>query len=233
MTVKSTDILADVKTILRSSWTLDPGRTVPDLERVGLTGNHGIQIEGTVLYADMADSTKLVDSFKSEFAAEIYKSFLLAACKVISGESGDITAFDGDRVMAVFTGTMKNTNAVKAALKINYIVKQINGAIAAQYPSTSFTMGHAIGIDTSKLLVAKTGIRKYNDLVWVGPAANWAAKMANVNDPGYPTWITEAVYKMLHESAKVGGTNKTQMWEQRTWTPTGKTIYRSNFWWTF
>ena len=93
--MNSSKIIGEVKTILKSPWQLDPGRTVPDLERVGLKGNHGIQLEGTVLYADMADSTKLVDTFKSEFAAEVYKAFLLGACRVISAESGDITAFDG------------------------------------------------------------------------------------------------------------------------------------------
>lgn len=181
----------------------------------------------------MADSTKLVDNFKRPFAAEIYKSYLLAACRVIVAEGGEVTAFDGDRVMAVFTGKLKNTDAVKCALKINYVVRQINASIVAQYPNTSFTLAHAVGIDTSELLIAKTGIRNYNDLVWVGPAANYAAKMANVNDPGFPTWITEAVYTRLHESARLGGTNKANMWEKCTWTATGRTIYRSSYWWTF
>ena len=68
-----------------------------------------------------------------------------------------LTAFDGDRVMAIFMGEYKNTNATKCALKIHYLVTQINKAITAQYPQTSFTLAHSIGIDTSKLLVAKTG----------------------------------------------------------------------------
>ena len=118
-------------------------------------------------------------------------------------------------------------------MKINYLVRQINGAIAAQYSKTSYKLAHTIGIDTSKLLVAKTGIRDYNDLVWVGAAANYAAKMAAFNDPGYPTYISEATYKKLNESAKFKDQNKQSMWEKRTWTATGKTVYRSNFWWTF
>lgn len=231
--MKSTEILTVVQDILRSPWDTKPGRTVPELERVKLGGNHGIAIEGTVLYADMADSTKLVDGFKAEFAAEIYKSFLYAACKAITSEDGQITAFDGDRVMAVFMGDTKNSNAVKCALKINYLVRQINAAIKAQYTNTSFAMGHAVGIDTSKLMAAKTGIREYNDLVWVGSAANYAAKMANVNDPGYPTWISEAVYSRLSDASKFGGKNKQNMWEKATWNATGKTIYRSNYWWSF
>jgi hypothetical protein len=35
------------------------------------------------------------------------------------------TAFDGDRVMAVFIGDSKNTSAVKAALQINYVTKHL------------------------------------------------------------------------------------------------------------
>jgi class 3 adenylate cyclase len=135
--------------------------------------------------------------------------------------------------MAVFMGGKKNTNAVRCALKINWLVREINGAIAAQYPTTSYKLAHTIGIDTSKILVAKTGIRDNNDLVWVGPAANYAAKMAAFNDTGYPTYISEATYSLLHESAKVAGTSKTNMWEKRTWAATGKTVYRSNYWWKF
>jgi class 3 adenylate cyclase len=231
--MKSSEIIAQVQSILSANWQLDPARTVPELERIKLRGNHGVQIDGTVLYADMTDSTKLVDTFKAEFAAELYKSFLYGACKVISAEEGEVTAFDGDRVMAVFMGEMKNTNAAKCALKINYLVRQINGAIAAQYPNTSYKLAHTIGIDTSKLLVAKTGIRDYNDLVWVGTAANYAAKMAAFNDVGFPTYISEATYGKLNESAKLGGTNKANMWEKRTWTATGKTVYRSSYWWPF
>jgi class 3 adenylate cyclase len=231
--MKSSDIIAEVESILRARWQLDPARTVPELERVKLRGNHGVQIEGAVLYADMADSTKLVDTFRAEFAAEIYKSYLYGACKVIGAEAGEVTAFDGDRVMGVFVGQLKNTNAVKCALKINYLVRQINGAIAAQYPNTSYKLAHKIGIDTSKLLVAKAGVRDNNDLVWVGPAANYAAKMAALSESGFPTYISEATYNMLNESAKLGGTNKASMWEKRTWTATGKTVYRSSYWWPF
>ena len=231
--MKSADILAEVATIFRSAWKRSPGIKVPDIERLALKGNHGIELEGTVLYADMADSTKLVESYKDEFAAEIYRAYLLAACRIINDEEGSITAFDGDRVMAVFVGEWKNTQAVRSALKINFIVKEINKAIRTQYPNTSFTLAQCVGIDTSKLLVTKTGIRDSNDLVWVGTAANHAAKLSSLNDPGFPTFISEPVYKKLGDAAKFGGNPKVDMWEKRTWTATGRSIYRSSYWWSF
>jgi class 3 adenylate cyclase len=231
--MKSADILAEVATIFRSAWKRSPGITVPDIERLALKGNHGIELEGTVLYADMADSTKLVESYKDEFAAEIYRAYLLAACRVINDEEGSITAFDGDRVMAVFVGDRKNTQAATSALKINFIVKEINKAIRTQYANTSFTLTQCVGVDTSNLLVTKTGIRDSNDLVWVGTAANHAAKLSSINDPGFPSFITEPVYKKLADAAKFGGNPRVDMWEKRTWTATGRSVYRSSYWWSF
>jgi len=53
--------------------------------------------------------------------------------------------------------------------------------------------------------VAKTGIRASNDLVWIGRAANYAAKLSALNEAGYPTLITDAVYKKLNEGSKYAG----------------------------
>ena len=115
----------------------------------------------------IAESTRLVTSYPAQFAAEIYKSYLHCAAKVISNNGGVITAYDGDRVMAVFIGNLKNTSATKSALQINYCVTEIiNPAMHNQYPEldSSFMVRQAVGIDTSELFVARTGIRGANDL---------------------------------------------------------------------
>src|SRR2546423_1450016 len=116
MTIK--EIIAEAYEIFGAKWTIREGRKIPDTPDLQL-GNDGLTLTGTALYADMADSTDLVDRFKPSFAAEIYKTYLLGACRIIRDNGGDITAFDGDRVMAVFMGDYKNTSAVKTALKIN------------------------------------------------------------------------------------------------------------------
>ena len=173
-----------------------------------------------------------MNGYKSHFAAEIYKSFLKTACRIIGNDGGAITAFDGDRIMAVFIGASKNSTAVKAALKINWAVKNVvNPAIKAQYPDSSYSVSHVVGIDTSPLLVAKTGIRGSNDLVWIGRAANYAAKLCNIRDGTYSTYITSDVFARLTDDAKFGGTPKQSMWEKATWTETGLTIHRSTWWW--
>ncbi len=139
--------------------------------------------------------TGLVDDFKPWFAAIIYKAYLAGASRIARNNGGEVTAFDGDRVMAVFIGDRKNTSAAKTALQINAFVSELNKVIKNIYPTTSYVLRQSVGIDSSSLFVARTGVRKYNDLVWVGRAANYAAKLCSLGDPSHPTHITQAVFK--------------------------------------
>lgn len=224
------DIEIEVKKILGDRWTEREGTVVPESDNLGL-GNDGVWLDATILYADMADSTNLVDRYKAPFAAEVYKSFLHAAAKIIRSESGEITAYDGDRIMAVFIGDSKNTSAARTALKINYARTYIiNPAIKAQYPSSTYELKHVVGIDTSRVFVARTGIRGANDLVWVGRAANHAAKLSALSSD-YPSRITSDAYNMLGVSLKTSNDGR-NMWEEATWTDMQRKIYRSTWWWS-
>ena len=221
------DLKADITKIFKDAWSTREGRKVPDQSDIQL-GNDAVKLEGTVLYADLAKSTHLVKKKKAFFAAEMYKSYLHCSAKIIRSQGGIITSYDGDRIMAVFIGDSKNTSAVKASLRINYIVRDvINPAILNQYPNTDFRMRQTVGIDTSSLFVARTGIRGSNDLVWVGRAANYAAKLTELTSD-FPSWITHSVYKMLHKSVKY--TDGKSMWEARSWTSMDNfPIYRSSW----
>lgn len=224
------EILTDVNEILKTKWVRREGRQVPDSDCVTL-GNDAVTIAGTVLYADLADSTGLVNGYKDWFAAKVYKSYLVAACHLIRNNDGEITAFDGDRVMAVFLGSSRNTSAARTALQLNWMVSEVNGAIKTAYPNTAFELKHAVGIDTSNLFVAKTGIRNSNDLVWVGRAANYAAKLAGLPGANYGAFITDEVFTNLHEKAKFGGNPKKLMWEKLHWTERNLFIHKSTWTW--
>lgn len=223
------DLNSEVRKILRERWTTRQGRVVPDPEDLGL-GNDAVLLDGTVLYADLNGSTGLVDAYKPHFAAEVYKCFLTCAARIIRAEGGEITAYDGDRIMAVYIGDSKNSDAARTALKINYAVTNIiNPAIGDQYPNDSYTVRHVVGIDTSNLFVARIGVRGDNDLVWVGRAANYAAKLSDRS--GAPSQITADVYNRLNKSSKYGKDGR-NMWIQTTASELGyKVIYTSTWWW--
>ena len=225
------DLAKELETIFRDGWTERDGQVVPDPEDLRL-GNDAVNLDATVLYADMAGSTDLVDGYKPKFAAEIYKGFLSCCARLIRAHGGQITAYDGDRVMGVYIGNVKNTSAAKTALRINYAMEKIiKPALKAQYPSSTYVPGHAVGVDTSKILVARIGVRNDNDLVWVGRAANYAAKLCSLRDGNYVSWITGTVYDNMNNEAKFSTDNR-PMWEERSWTARNKMkIFRSSWHW--
>ena len=223
------DLESEVASIFVSRWSERDGRAVPDPEDLAL-GNDAVNLDATVLYADMTGSTKLVDSHPPQFAAEIYKTYLICAARIIKADGGTITAYDGDRIMAVFLGDSKNSSAAVAALKINYaVVNIINPAMLTVYKSETFRLRHRVGIDTSPLFVARIGVRNDNDLVWVGRAANHAAKMTEIEEDN-TVFISDAVFKRLRAESKFGGSNKELMWKPRKWTQMGGIAIHSSTW---
>lgn len=220
-----------VKKIFRDSWDSRDGRVVPVPEDLGL-GNDAVKLNATVLYADIADSTKLVDTSNPHFAAEVYRAYLTCAAKIVKANGGIITAYDGDRIMAVFVGELKNSNSAKTAMQINKAVSYIiNPSLSGQYPSATYRLRQVIGIDTSPLFVARIGVRNDNDLVWVGRAANYAAKLASINEDN-TIFITTDVFNKLADFAKFSSTNNSPMWTPRKWSQMNDLpIYSSKWRW--
>jgi class 3 adenylate cyclase len=226
------DLISETKSIFATDWKTRDGRVVPEPGDVKL-GNDAVTFEeAVVLYADLAESTELVNKFRDWFAAEVYKSYLHCASKIIRSEGGEITAFDGDRVMAVFLGDRKRTSAARCALRIKWAVNDvINPAIKSQFPTTDYTVRHAVGADMSKLFVARTGIRGANDLVWVGRSANYAAKLCSLRESYYASFITASVYDDMNDEAKYAGKDRQNMWDKWYWTERGIYVYRSSWQW--
>ena len=198
----------------------DEGRHESARARSLLLGsNDAIEFErATVLYADLSASTNLVDSKIWWFAAEVYKTFLHCAGRIINEQGGEITSYDGDRIMAIFLGNSQTTTAARCGLKINYAVKNIvNPALKKQYPTEDTVVRQVVGIDTTQIRAARTGVRGDNDIVWVGRAANYAAKLTDLSG-SKETWLTEEAYKRLHVSSRDGGDPPQNMWTNYTWT---------------
>lgn len=157
----SSDLRQEVKGVLTKAWTVRKGAKIPDVEDLKL-GNDAVTFRAVVLYADLADSTTLATCHPPAFAAEVYKSYLVSACRIIRNNNGEIMSFDGDRVMAVFFDGTMNTNAAKTALQVGWAAKMVNEELRAFYSSSSYVLRQAVGIDVGELFVAKTGIRGSN-----------------------------------------------------------------------
>jgi class 3 adenylate cyclase len=231
----SDDLENAVQTIISTAWDKRDGRKVPETEEVALAGG-AVEIDATFLYADLADSSKMAKELDQRIAAKIIKSFLHCASKLIIACGGKIVSFDGDRVMGVFYGGSKNSSAAKCALQIKWSVDKIRETFEARYDSVknaSFEIRHGVGVDTGKVLAVRGGVRGTNDLIWIGRAPNLAAKMSDLREHPYSSFITAAIFNTLNEESKYGGAEKQLMWERRTWTFLGDSlhVYCSSWHW--
>lgn len=226
------DIRAKSTDTFKSQWTVRKGAVVPAPEGLTLS-NDAVHLEtAAVLYSDLDQSTALVEEKAWWFAAEIYKSFLYATARLINSEGGTIVSYDGDRIMGIFIGKTPCNDAARCALKINYSVKRIvQVELDKCYGDRTegYIISHVVGIDVSPIRAARTGVRGDNDIVWVGNAANLAAKLTGLSAE-WPTRITKAVYDKLNDAQKYSGDRN--IWTGRTWNAHGgDTIYASKWTW--
>ncbi len=187
------DVLSALRTTAEVAWATTNARDVPTSDSINLS-NGAAKVEATYLYADLANSSQLAQTVSAEAAARVIRMYLNMAVRVLRAKGGHIRSFDGDRVMAIFMGDSKNSNAFRSALAINYYATRvIPNLISEQISEVSragWTLNHGIGVDTGDALIVRGGVRNNNDLISVGSAPNVAAKLADVRDRA-PVHITQ------------------------------------------
>ena len=223
------DIRANARTTFVEKWTARDGTTVPEPAALRLS-NDAIHFQrATILYADLDGSTDLVEKKHWMFAGEVYKAFLYATSRLIRRHGGSVVSYDGDRAMGIFVSTSQTNDAVSCALEINYAIKNIVQAEIAKGWNTDFKIRHVVGIDTSEIYAARTGVRGDNDIVWIGNAANLAAKLTALS-ADQPTWITKRVFDFLNDNQKLGPTRES-IWKEWKWTQhRNDEVYSTTYW---
>ncbi|MPQ96867.1 hypothetical protein GB931_02805 [Modestobacter sp. I12A-02628] len=209
---------------------------VPDPDKMGYS--EGVVVPCTYLYADMANSSGLQTTSPQDTVAKIMRVFLNVSVRVIRSLDGHVRSFDGDRVMGIFSGPVKEDRAVKAAMRINYAVRQlIQPAAKTRFGSlakSGWELQHACGIATGETLMARAGVRGNDDMISIGVAPNLAAKLSDIRDWPRATFIGSGTYKALTDSGKLSeGRN---MWVGPIDLQMGSgtySYYKSGYWWSF
>lgn len=227
-------LVEDLKNKINSYFTekyeVTETKIIPSTDYSKLTfGNNGLIADLTFLFIDIRKSSQLHDTYGYIDAAKIYQSFHDINVRIINSRDGQVRAFDGDRIMGVFSGDRKNNNAVEAALNIRWAISNI---LNPKF-KPEFAINIGIGIDTGKTLITKVGKGRdlsNNDLVWVGKACNYASHMCN--ESRNMIYISPTVYGVLD------GTNK-ESDGKNIWTNVNMTLkngnvvpcYRTTYWW--
>ena len=185
---------------------------IPSTDYSKLTfGNKGLTSEFCFLFVDIRKSSKIHEVYGFANAARIYQSFHDINVRVIDKNEGSVRAFDGDRIMGVFAGDSKNTNAVRSSMQIQWAIRNLLN----KYLDVKLNIG--IGIDFGKILITKVGKGRdpnNNDLVWVGQACNYASHYCQ--EANNTIIISEKTYNAMNESVKYSSNTKEKnMWNRK------------------
>lgn len=223
-----------VDTLFDTTFDEREGRVVPTTTDVALK-NGAVKIDATFLYTDLAGSAKLSSACPWSTTAKIIRAFLDCSTRLIVKHGGEIRSFDGDRVMGVFIGNSKNSNAAICGREIHWTVRKIIDPKAREkfdsIKNNGIEIRNCSGIDTGEVRAVRSGIRDNNDLIWIGKAASFSAKLSDVRDTGYHTYISSRVYNMLSDQAKKDDDGK-DAWSSTTFSfaGTSETVYKTNHW---
>lgn len=227
------DVRSGVDGVLAPNWVSRDGSVVPETTDIALKDG-AVRLDATYLYADMADSTGLAQGYKDWAAAKVIRCYLNAATRIIRARGGAIRSFDGDRVMGIFIGSSKNSDAAKAALNINWAVHRvIRPKLSDEWDDFKWVMGHGVGIDTGSAMLVRGGVHGQNDIVSVGKAPNIAAKLSDRRHDSYSLLITNEVHSRLSKESKYDA-DSLDMWvEVGAETFGGKSVryYGSRYTW--
>lgn len=211
---------------LSVSFSERDGKVVP--ETADVLSSQAVKLDAVFLYADLAGSSKLADVCPWETTAKIIRCYLDLAVRIIRANNGHIRSFDGDRVMGVFLEGAKNTNAADCAREIDWAVYNILRPKAeARFQSlknNNISLNHCVGVAGGVARAVRAGIRNNNDLIWIGQAPSFAAKLSDIRSVPYEVYISEGVYTVMADPEKA------KTWISDTFTFAGKryTVYKTS-----
>lgn len=226
------DLQNKLSAYFKEKYEVEETTIVPGTDYSKLTfGNKGLVSEFAFLFIDIRHSSLLHDTYGYTNAAKIYQSFHDICLRIIEDRNGKVRAFDGDRIMGVFSGDAKRTNAARAAMHIRWAISEILN------PNLSKGIEVGCGIDVGKTLVTKVGKGRdinNNDLIWIGKACNHAAHLAQ--EANTSIIVSPDVYESMNAETKYKDprTKAENMWASKKITlKSGKQIdvYESGFHW--
>ncbi|MGM2821200.1 adenylate/guanylate cyclase domain-containing protein [Bacillus cereus group sp. Bce001] len=238
-------IIKKVKEIMETKFEVEEVTYVPDIADSKLTfGNKGLKFESTVLHIDMRGSTKILNKHNKASVAKIHMAYFHTIVKIANLFGGNVRSFNGDSMLVFFQGTTKRSlsNAVKAAMKMHYMIANSEGInpLLAQYSEIDF----GIGLDDGEVLCTKIGVGGESNnkgLFWAGNAVNKSVRLSDLAKDPYRICISEWVYSNLQDDVKyhtrtnaLGMEEKIDMWNSETFTYNDSRViyYYTSYFWT-
>src|SRR5277367_6278578 len=138
-----------------------------------------IEIDATILFADLRGYTSLSQSQSSGAIAALLDAFYDVGGEAIWEHDGIINKTMGDAVLAVFNFPIKHedhaAHAVAAARMIQELWRARREELSHAFGAEAATIGVGIGLDTGRVNFGEFG-RTHHDLTAIGTVVNVASR---------------------------------------------------------
>jgi len=172
---------------------INPGFVIPALEDLKLGQSRSLDV--AMLYVDIRGYSEKTDLARETSMVRILNCFLTEMSRIVGDFNGVVGDIAGDRVMGVFPNPFQEKKPIMDALECALMMQTvIYDAINPFLKDLKYgELNCGIGIDAGPVLVSRLGYRNNSSLVYIGNAANVAAKLED-RAQGGETLITEMVY---------------------------------------
>ena len=159
--------------------------------------------EVTVLFADLRDFSKLVETIAPRDVVAMINTYFQSMSEAIVSHNGLVVQFVGDEIEAVFGAPVALENhrqhAVNAALEMRNRLSQVNLDLSKQgFPP----LRHGIGLHSGKVVAANIGSSHRISYALVGETVNIASRIQDQNkDFGTDILMSDAVHQGLDMEA--------------------------------
>jgi adenylate cyclase len=233
------DLRTKVSGYLQGDYETFKPQGVPLPEDIPL-GNKAAELDATALFIDVRQSSDITNTFRRQTAAKMMKAYFDGSVRIINANDGYVRSFNGDGMLALFTGDSRSSNAVKAAMQVKWFVQEVLSPQFRRYFANNMSaIGSALdfnigaGLDEGTIFAVRVGIKGTNDVAWVGRCSNTAAKLSSVTKPPRAIAITRAVYERLKDDRKYSKGD--HMWSDEAYREFGgvnRALRTTSYWWS-
>lgn len=150
-----------------------------------------IQIDSTILFADLRGYTTLSENLAPETMNELLHCFYDKCSEAVWEKEGIINKFIGDAVLAIFNFPLERGDhvqrAVDAAIELQNKCRDLKDELKLKDQD----LGIGIGIHTGTATIGEVGTA-YKDFTAIGPVVNLASRVQNTAASGEIV-VTKAV----------------------------------------
>jgi adenylate cyclase len=163
---------------------------------------NGERTEGTLLFSDLRDFTRYVDTTEPEEVIHSMREYFTAMEQAIRKYHGIVLQYVGDEIEAVFGVPIKLEAhpdlAVQAALEMR---KELAALNRERVRDGKLPFRHGVGVHTGKLLAGNTGSRDRLSYALIGGTVNLASRIAGLNKTfDSDILVSSATVERLHKT---------------------------------